>query len=58
MNVSDLNFKFESNRENWKKSRSFGILKFKGWSKNIVENMLQKIFYLETVILDISPLWP
>ena len=38
-----LSFKFEAKPENLKKSESWSILKFKKWSRNILENMLQKI---------------
>ena len=37
-----LSFKFEAKPENSKKSESWGILKFKKWSRNILENILQK----------------
>ena len=41
--LSALSFKFEAKPENLKKSESWSILKFKKWSRNILENMLQKI---------------
>ena len=37
-----LSLKFEAKPENLKKSESWGVLKFKKWSKNILENMLRK----------------
>ena len=58
MNVLALSFKFEPKPENLKKSKTLDILKFKKWSKNIVENMLQKNSYLESVTLDLSIISP
>ena len=37
-----LSFKFEAKPENSKKSESWSIIKFKKWSRNILEKMLQK----------------
>ena len=42
-----LGFKFEAKPEKSKKSKSWGILKFKMWSRNILENMLQKKLLLQ-----------
>ena len=42
-----LGFKSEAKPEKSKKSKSWCILKFKMWSRNILENMLQKKFLLQ-----------
>ena len=47
-------FKFEVKPGKSKKSKSRCILKFKMWSRNILENMLRKNCYLKTVTLDLS----
>ena len=49
-----LSFKSEAKPENWKKSKSWGIPKFKKWSRNILENMLQKKWCLKSVTLGLS----
>ena len=58
MNVLALSFKFEPKRENLKKYKSLDILKFKKRLKNVVENMLQKNWYLESVTLDLPFISP
>ena len=54
MNALSLSFKFEPKPENSKKPKSLHTPKFKKWSQNTVENMLQKNCYLESVTLDLS----
>ena len=49
-----LGFKFEVKPGKSKKSESWCILKFKMWSRNILENMLRKNCYLKSVTLDLS----
>ena len=53
-----LSFKFKAKPKNSKKSESWGILTFKKWSRSILENMLQKKWYLKSATLDLSFISP